>query len=170
MQNVSAGVPGGDRDGSPDARAGQVKPTVRASLAGDLEALVRLRLESGHLHVLLDPTVYRVPEPEPVRAHFAARLAADDLQSAMFVAVIEGVVLGLAEVVVDQEPPAHQILLSVPSAHVHLIFTEQARGRGVGEALEQAAHAWAADRGVRQLVAGIQSHNLPALRFYRSRG
>ncbi len=29
---------------------------------------------------------------------------------------------------------------------------------------------WAADRGVRQLVAGIQAHNRPALLFCRCRG
>ena len=34
----------------------------------------------------------------------------------------------------------------------------------------EAAQAWAVSRGARQLVAGIQSDNRPALRFYGSRG
>ena len=38
---------------------------------------------------------------------------------------------------------------------------------GVGAALAEAAQAWAADWGVRQLVVGIEADNRPALRFYR---
>jgi GNAT superfamily N-acetyltransferase len=53
---------------------------------------------------------------------------------------------------------------------VHLVVAQQARGLGLGAALAEAAQAWAACRGVRQLVAGIQSDNRPALRFYASRG
>ncbi len=88
----------------------------------------------------------------------------------MLVAVIDNAVLGLAEVVLDPEPPAHQILEPLLSAHVHLVIAGQARGLGLGAALAEADQAWAAARGVRQLVAGIQSDNRPALRFYGSRG
>jgi len=132
---------------------------------------VQLRLENGRVHVLLDSTVYRVPDPEQVRKHFAAKfLAQDDPPSTMLVAVIDDAVLGLAEVALDPPPPAHQILEPVLSGHVHLVVAERARGLGLGTALAEAAHAWAASRGVRQLVAGIQSDNRPGLRFYESLG
>jgi GNAT superfamily N-acetyltransferase len=143
---------------------------VRAACLGDIEALVRLRLENGRVHVLLDPTVYRVPDPAQVREHFAAVLAEDDPRSAVLVAVVDDAVLGLAEIALDLEPPAHQILQPLTSAHVHLVVAAQARGLGLGAALAQAAQMWAAAQGVRQLVAGIQSDNRPALRFYGSRG
>ena len=120
------------------ADAGQVMPLVRPACPGDIEALVQLRLENGHVHALLDPTVYRVPDSEKVREHFAVALAEDDPRSAMFVAVIDDAVLGLAEVALDPEPPAHQILEPLLSAHVHLVVAEQARGLGLGAALAEA--------------------------------
>ena len=131
---------------------------------------MQLRLENGRVHVLLDPTVYRVPDPAMVREHFAAVLAEDDPRSAVLVAVVDEAVLGLAEVALDPEPPAHQILEPLPSAHVHLVVAERVRGLGLGAALAEAAQAWAAGRGVRQLVAGIHSDNRPALQFYAARG
>ena len=85
---------------------------------------MHLRLENGHVHALLDPTVYRVPDAERVREHFAAGLAEDDPQSAVLVAVIDDAVVGLAEVALDPEPPAHQILEPLLSAHVHLVVAE----------------------------------------------
>jgi len=152
------------------ADAEWVTPLVRPACAGDIEALVQLRLENGHVHALLDATVYRVPDPKKAREHFAAVLAEEDPQSAMFVAVVDDAVLGVAEVALDPEPPAHQILKPLLSAHVHLVVAQQARGLGVGAALAEAAQAWAAGLGVLQLVAGIQSDNRPALRFYGSQG
>ena len=143
---------------------------VRLAVPGDLEALVRLRLENGRVHVLLDPTVYRVPDPAKVREHFAAVLAQDERRSAVLVAVVDDDVLGLAEIALDPEPPAHQILQPTPSAHVHLVVAAEARGQGLVAALAEAAQAWAARRGARQVVAGIQSDNQPALRFYADRG
>lgn len=143
---------------------------MRPACPGDIEALVHLRLENGRVHALLDPTVYRVPDPEKVREHFAARLAEDDSDSVVLVAVIDDMVRGLAEIAIDPEPSADQILLPLLSAHVHVVVAEQARGLGLGAALVEAAQAWAAGRGVRQLVAGIQSDNGAALGFYGSRG
>jgi len=143
---------------------------VRAASPGDLEALVQLRLENGRVHALLDPSVYRVPNAEQVREHFAARLAEKDPRSAVLVACVDGAVLGSAEVALDPPPPGHQILRPLLTAHVHLVVAEHARALGVGRNLEEAAEVWAADRGVRQLVAGIQAHNRPALLFCRCRG
>lgn len=148
-----------------------MSPDVRPARPRDLEALVRLRLENAHVHSLLDPEVYRVPDVEQVRAHFAGRLAEDDPTSAVLVAVArDDVVLGSAEVAVDDEPPAHQVLRPVPSAHVHVVVGEGSRGLGLGTLLLQAAEAWAIGRGVRHLVAGIHADNESGLRLYGARG
>lgn len=133
---------------------------------------MELRLENGRVHAALDPGVYRVPERDVVRSHFGEQLAGSDTGTTLLVAVavVEEHVLGLAEVTLDQPPPAHQILRPVPSAHVHLVVAERARGQGVGSHLEAAARAWATQRGVQQLVAGIHADNQPALQLYGSRG
>ena len=44
------------------------------------------------------------------------------------------------------------------------------RGRGIGAALFQAAEAWAAAKGCKQLKLETQNTNLPACRFYQSQG
>ncbi|HEX5869268.1 MAG TPA: GNAT family N-acetyltransferase, partial [Longimicrobium sp.] len=46
----------------------------------------------------------------------------------------------------------------------------EARGRGVGSALFQAAGAWAAARECRQMKIETQNINLPACRFYARQG
>lgn len=93
---------------------------------------------------------------------------ADDDTQVLLVAVVvaDDRVLGLAEVSLDAPPPAHQILLPVPSAHLHLVVAARARGQGLGRRLELAARKWAGSRGVQQLVAGIQVDNQAALNFY----
>ena len=60
------------------------------------------------VHAVLDPSVHRVPDSQAVRAHFDARLIADDDDQVLLVAVIDDRVLGLAEVTLDPPPPAHQ--------------------------------------------------------------
>jgi GNAT superfamily N-acetyltransferase len=131
---------------------------------------VELRLENGRVHAALDPSVYRVPDPAAVHEHFDARLRGDDHTQVLLVAVVDARVLGLAEVSLDPPAPAHQILLPVPSAHLHLVVAAHARGQGLGRRLELAAREWAGSRGVQHLVAGIQVDNRAALDFYDRRG
>jgi GNAT superfamily N-acetyltransferase len=46
----------------------------------------------------------------------------------------------------------------------------EARGRGIGRALFGAAETWARGRGCRELIVETQDVNVPACRFYASRG
>lgn len=131
--------------------------TVRPAAPSDLKDLVDLRLENGRVHAALGPAVYRVPEPAAVGAHVTAELSAGHNDRVLLVAVVDYEVLGLAEVSLDAELSAHQVLQPMTGAHVHLVVAEHARGRGLGRLLESAASGWAAQRGVPQLVAGIQS-------------
>ncbi len=103
--------------------------------------------------------MYRVPDSKAVREHFDARLRADDNDQALLVGVIDGRVLGLAEVSLDPPPPDHQILLPMPSAHLHVVVAAQARSQGLGRRLELAAREWAGSRG-------IQVDNQAAINFY----
>jgi len=135
---------------------------VRLAELRGLDDLVQLRLENGRVHAALDPSVYRVPDSEAVRAHFDARLMADYNDQVLLVAVVDGRVLGLAEVSLDPPSLAHQILLPGPSAHLHVVVAAQALGRR----LELASREWAGSRGVQQLIAGIQVDNQAAIDFY----
>ena len=105
---------------------------VRPAEPRDLDELVQLRLENGRGHTVLDPSVYRVPDSKAVREHFDARLRADDDDQVLLVGVVDGGVLGLAEVSLDPPPPAHQILLPVPRAHLHVVVAGPGAGPRAG--------------------------------------
>jgi GNAT superfamily N-acetyltransferase len=149
----------------------RVPVVVRAALPGDVDALVRLRLENGRVHAALDPGLYRVPDPEAVRAAFVRALSnPEGATGALLAAVARSEVVGMAEVVPRPSPPEHQILVPIATADIHIVVDPQARGTGTGTALREAAEEWALSMGIVQLVAPIHHRNAPALRFYGAAG
>ncbi|WP_430499180.1 GNAT family N-acetyltransferase [Micromonospora trifolii] len=76
----------------------------------------------------------------------------------------------LVEVLRLPEPSAHQILRPEPSAQIHTVVLGEARGRGVGSALLDAANRWAVEHGLSYLSADIHHRNASAVRFYRRHG
>lgn len=145
--------------------------TIRQATAADVAALVELRIANAEAHVALDPDTYRVPSRDAVAQHFAAVLAADTREDAIFVAETpDGRVLGMVEVLRHPSPPEHQILRPLPSAEIHTVVLDDARGGGAGAALLAVAQHWATDQGIRYLAAGIHHRNAGAVRFYARAG
>lgn len=142
---------------------------VRAAGRDDVSALVRLRLANAERHVRLDPAVYRVPDAGVVRRHFEEVLAAD-AEVLILVAELSGEVVGMVEMVLLAEPPAHQILVPRRAAEIHTVVLDGHRGKGVGAALVAAAERAAVERGVSITYAGIFASNEGAVRFYSSAG
>lgn len=141
-------------------------PHVRRARPSDVEALVFLRQENGRVHEALDPTIYRVPRAETARRHFERFLAEADDRKAVLVLADGSEIFGMVEVSLDDPPPGHQVLQPTPTARLHVVVAPQARGQGIGTALEAAAGDWAAAQGARLLVAGIQADNEAAQQFY----
>ncbi|MET7400070.1 GNAT family N-acetyltransferase [Dactylosporangium sp. NPDC005572] len=142
---------------------------VRPARGSDLAALVALRHANAEAHVALDPAAYRVPDPAVVAAYFMATLAAGT--DALLVAEsAAGRVVGLVEVLLQPDPPDHQILHPSLRALVHTVVLPEARSSGVGAALLAAAEDWARQRGVAYLSAGIHHANSGAQRFYAANG
>ncbi|UQU61454.1 GNAT family N-acetyltransferase [Couchioplanes caeruleus] len=146
------------------------EPAVRPATLTDVGSLVRLRIANAVAHLALDPATYRIPEEEAVRRHFAAVLTEGSEGHAVLVAEVDGRVVGMVEVVRSSGPPDHQILRPEPSAQIHTVVAEEARGRGVGSALLTAAEQWAAAAGIAYLSAGIHHRNAGAVRFYSRYG
>lgn len=142
---------------------------VRAAEREDVPTLVRLRLANAETHAKLDPAIYRVPDVEAVRRHFEEVLAAES-KVLILVAELSGDVVGMVEVVLLADPPAHQILASRRGAEIHTVVLDEHRGEGVGSALVTAAEQAAAERGVSIIYAGIFAPNKGAVRFYSSAG
>ncbi|MFJ3336631.1 GNAT family N-acetyltransferase [Streptomyces sp. NPDC086766] len=142
---------------------------VRPAEHRDVPALVRLRLANAERHVQLAPDIYRVPDVEAVARHFEQALA-DGVKVLISVAEMAGEVVGMAEVVLLDDPPDHQILIPRRRADIHTVVLDGHRGRGVGSALAAAAEQAAADQGVSILYAGVFAPNKEAASFYAASG
>lgn len=127
-------------------------------------------MANAEAHLALDPDTYRLPQREAVIEHFTAVLSDATARNAVLVAEQGGQVVGMVEVLRLPEPPAHQILRPEPSAQIHTVVLDEARGRGVGSALLDAAGRWAVEHGLSYLSAGIHHRNASAVRFYRRHG
>jgi GNAT superfamily N-acetyltransferase len=143
---------------------------IRPAGAADVPALVELRIANAEAHLALDPEVYRVPRREAVVRHFTGMVAGGSGDAVLVAEAPGGRVVGMVEVLPYPDPPEHQILRPEPSAQVHTVVLPGVRGLGVGSALLAAAHAWAADRGLAYLSAGIHHRNAGAVRFYGRHG
>jgi GNAT superfamily N-acetyltransferase len=139
---------------------------IRPAEGRDLPALVRLRLANAERHVALAPDLFRIPDAFIVRRHFEDALG----HALISVAEVDGEVVGMAEVVVLADPPAHQILLPGRAADVHTVVMDGHRGRGIGAALVAEAERVAAARGVTMILANIFATNDPAVAFYSALG
>jgi GNAT superfamily N-acetyltransferase len=139
---------------------------IRPAEGRDLPALVRLRLANAERHVALAPDLFRIPDAFIVRRHFEDALG----HALISVAEVDGEVVGMAEVVVLADPPAHQILLPGRAADVHTVVMDGHRGRGIGAALVAGAERVAAARGVTMILANIFATNDPAVAFYSALG
>jgi GNAT superfamily N-acetyltransferase len=142
------------------------RATLRPATLADIPALVALRLANAAQHVALDADVYRVPDAEAVRRHFESVI-----DSALItVAEVDDSVVGMAEVVLLQPAPDHQILVPRTGADIHTVVLDTHRGRGVGAALVTAAEQVASAHGVSTLYAGIFAANTAAVSFYSACG
>jgi GNAT superfamily N-acetyltransferase len=146
------------------------KITVRPAVAADAESLVLLRNANAEAHLAFDPRTYRVPDREAVLRHFAAAVTDGSGRHALLVAELAGRPVGMVEVLRNPDPPDHQILRPEPSAQIHTVVLDDARDRGVGAALVDAAEKWAVAHGIVYLSAGIHHRNPGAVRFYGSHG
>jgi GNAT superfamily N-acetyltransferase len=150
---------------------GTTELKVRPANTADVPSLVELRVANAETHIALDPDTYRVPPRAVVARHLTAVLADNARQDAVFVAESsDGRVVGMVEVLRRPEPAEHQILRPRPSAEVHTVVLEDARGNGAGSALLAAARRWATDQGIHYLSAGIHHRNADAVHFYTHNG
>jgi GNAT superfamily N-acetyltransferase len=142
---------------------------VRPATREDVPALVRLRMANAERHVELAPDVHRIPDPEAVRRYFEDSFSPGS-NVVVLVAESGGQVIGMSELVILPDPPAHQILIPRRAADIHTVVLGGHRGQGTGGALVRAAERAAADRGVVVIYAAIFASNHGAARFYESAG
>jgi GNAT superfamily N-acetyltransferase len=90
----------------------------------------------------------------------------EDDQAALFIAEIEGQLIGLAEVYFRQDE-VDSVKVAQPYGYLQsLMVLEQFRRYGVGKLLVDAAEAWAKAKGATEMQLEIWDFPAGALRFY----
>ena len=141
---------------------------VRAARADDRPAIVALNVELQDFERVLRPS--RRPGTEMALDYTRGvekRLASLGDRGAMFVAELDGVVVGFCVVLAasdDLETERDEVLIS------DLVVTEGARGRGVGRALVTAGERFCRGLGIRRLVVSAIIENDDAVATYERLG
>jgi GNAT superfamily N-acetyltransferase len=97
-------------------------------------------------------------------------LPQDSPDAAVFVAVMDGRVVGFVEVLL-RGPPEQPSMIEPPVLGYvrELGVSEDARGTGIGSQLMQAAEKWARLAGAQAMMVDTGAKNSQAQRFYRAR-
>lgn len=141
----------------------------RAELA-DHDALCELFAEVDAAHSAALPDIFRrVRGPARSRAYLKHLLA--DPDAALFVAGgAAGGLSGLVDVRAQHTP---DVPLVVPRRYALIDTLVVRRGeqrRGIGRALMAAAHGWARERGLQEVMLNVWEFNTGAIAFYESLG
>ena len=141
-------VRGASTSSRPSAGAGAAAVRVREATAGDLDAVVELRLALLHEHP--DHPIYgrlRADVSERARGLFATQLRSS--MEVIFLAELAGAVVGVLRCVESVGSP---LLEPARYAYISSAYVRpEARRRGALRALLRAADHWAAARGLDQM-------------------
>ena len=139
-----------------------IRPAV---LPGDAAGLSAIYRSSAAHHARLDPSRYRVPEQEPVVAHFVG-LGDASADGVILVAEAAEALVGYVQIRRRPDPSPASMLRPIPSASVDVAVIPGRRGQGIGRSLLSAADEWAATHGLAVLVLDALMANTAALSFY----
>jgi GNAT superfamily N-acetyltransferase len=140
---------------------------VRRATPRDVDRVAALWTGLAEHHARLDPRhALRAGADAEIRRLVAAELADADAVALLY--EHDGQALGLCMARIDRAPPIQR---EVVRAEIGELFVrEEARGRGVGRALVDAAFAWARARDIERVVVRVFDVNADARAFWRALG
>jgi ribosomal protein S18 acetylase RimI-like enzyme len=143
--------------------------TIRRATAQDYEALCEIIEEVDALHREALPHIFRESGgPVRERVYILGLLADED--HGLFVAEVEGQVVGFLHVTV-RDAPSISILVPRRVAVVdNIAVQEEYRRAGLGRALMGRAERWARAKGSAEMELNVYEFNEAAIAFYESLG
>ncbi len=143
---------------------------IRPVTPDDLEPLIDIYLDTAVHHATIDPQRFRVPEREAVAERLGRRIDARGESAEYLAAIVDGTMAGSGTV--DVADPIHpgNMARPIPTAEFGVSVLVDWRGRGIGRALIGHLEAWAADRGIEQMILSVSEANVDAIRLYRELG
>jgi ribosomal protein S18 acetylase RimI-like enzyme len=142
---------------------------IREATPEDYEGLRAVLREIEILHQRTLPDVFvKYPKPIWSKEFVPETLSNDDAN--LFVAESAGQIIGLLRVVI-QETPDLPFLVKGRYAFIDTVVVAEAfRRAGVGKALIERAHRWAAEKNLAQIRLNVWEFNEGAIRFYEKLG
>jgi ribosomal protein S18 acetylase RimI-like enzyme len=143
--------------------------TIRPAIPEDYDDLCRLIGQVDTLHHRHLPHIFH-RQDGPAREQTYILDLISDRDTGLFVAELEGQLVGFVNVLVRDAPP---ISLFVPRRLAivdNLAVSGSFRRTGIGRALMQKAERWAAARGASALELNVYEFNREATAFYRALG
>jgi GNAT superfamily N-acetyltransferase len=142
---------------------------IREAVERDYEDLCEIIDQVDKLHRDRLPRRFRAAEgPARTWDYISNAIHAPDV--GLFVAEIEGALVGFVHIVVREAP---DIPILVPRRYgvIDNLAVEKVHQRsGVGRALMERAHAWAKGKGATSIELRVYAFNQPAMHFYRDLG
>lgn len=140
---------------------------VRTGKKGDTAAAARLWVMSAEEHTAYDSVYTTAPDAEKTMRRFLEDLTTGGY-SRLFVAEIEGDVIGFASGEVREGSPAFDARTWVAVEDVYVL--PEYRSRGIGRALLAACREWALDRDASGITLQVAARNARARDFYENLG
>ncbi len=143
--------------------------SIRKAETSDYEELSALFEEGDAWHREHLPRIFQKPEGVVRSREYIRGLLADE-GSALFVAELEGRLVGLISAVIREAP---DVPLFVPRRYAiidNVVVKAGYRRAGIGRALMERAHEWAVEAGVESVELNVWEFNAGALEFYRGLG
>ena len=167
------GASGPPAQGGTEAPPADPEVSVRRAGRGDLEAVVRLGMESVHYHASLEPTM-RVPRDEgkKMRRRFETVLA-EPGESTIFVAELQRQIAGFYSIYLQSIDDSWTPPLFAPGRYgliAEVAVDPRFRKRGIGHRLFDAASQWFHERGARSFWLIYLPANPLSSRFWTSLG
>ena len=145
---------------------------VRLAGSTDYHAACRVYAEADALHARERPDRFRATEqPARSRRLFDAHLG--DADQALFVAEVDGAVVGLVRVQSFERLEVPDVPALTPRRYAmvqELVVAQSHQRRGIATRLMTEAHRWARDRGITEIDLSVYEFNQPALRLYHRLG
>ena len=146
------------------------KYSIRETVPTDYSGLVPIAAEVHMLHYAAHPSIFQpVERASPLPRVYFDELLADDM-STIQVAEIAGAIVGFVIVKVFDTPPIETLvprrILSINS----MVVTGAQRGKGIGQALVEAAIVWGRAKGATTLELTVWEFNQRAKALYERLG
>jgi ribosomal protein S18 acetylase RimI-like enzyme len=141
---------------------------IREACIDDHAAIGRLYAEDDALHARGRPDMFQEPQEPRSISFLRERLVATD--ATMFVAALDGAVVGFAFVKLGRPPRDAMHRPRLFAYLEELVVSSDCRRRGIGTSLMHRVEEWARDRKVDQIELIVWEFNDEARKFYESIG